>query len=120
MRKQDVTNPLATVRANGDQRGEVSLLKIRRGISGRTVVEVVINIGRSLKLAASTIAVLRENSFFLNRFMLSTNRMPLFTTIPVNIIAPISTPIPTACFLRNSNVILPIPANGMVVNIMKG
>ena len=89
------------------------------GIMDRIVVNVVIRIGRRRVLPEATSASSVDIPSSRSIFAESTNRIPLFTTIPINIRNPIrDTILMVLCVMNNSRKD-PISAKGIHIMTMK-
>ena len=88
------------------------------GIMEMIVVRVVIRMGL-IRVAPASISAVSMSMVSLYWLAVSTNRIPLFTTVPINIKNPIRDTILILQFVKNSSPKAPIKLNGMVVITMK-
>ena len=88
------------------------------GIMDMMVVRVVMRIGL-IRVAPASIRAVSISMVDRYWFAVSTNRIPLFTTVPISIRNPIRDTILILQFVRNSSPKAPIRLNGMVVMTMK-
>ena len=110
----DSVRPKITAMASACIISEPSLVASAIGTMPRTVVSVVIRIGRIRVAPASIRAVSR---FMVPRywFAVSTNKIPLFTTVPISIRKPMRETMLMEQSVSHNSPNAPIRLNGIVV-----